>query len=1058
MAYVLGLDLGPNSIGWALLEADIEPGERWDHEVKGFLDTSAAGHPPIGVRVFEAGVPNLGDRKEKSPAQKRRMARSVRRNHQRRSRRRRETRRLLTDLGFLPPPGPGRDAVLALDPYEARAKGLDEPLTRAEFARAILHIAARRGFKSNRKTGAAKDDGVMLKAIGELEKEIKASGARTLGEFLAGLRKRQLEEDPTIRIRARHTKREMYAKEFDRLVAEQRKHHPELTDAAIEQLRHVVFDQRPFEVDEARRAAAPPRANLHRAPSVKRCPLEPKERCCPKGLWVAQRFRLLKEVNNLRVSVNGQPYRELTDEERKVVLEELEANESRKFDQLGKALQKRVSHGCDSTFQFNLERGWRNKLDGNVVEAKLRKAFDKKHAVVPWAEMPEPAKEQLRLALVEDEDDDLRAKLEEAGLTDEKLEGLLCWTPPDGYLGYSRKAIEKMLPLLEERCPESQAVQQCYPKSSGGAAMDRLPPFSSKETPVELRNVTNPLVLRALVEMRKVVNAIVREHGKPARIVVELARELKQSKREREEYSKRTRVLQKEREAASEFIRGHGGTPSPAIILRVRLWKEQQGRCLYTGDPIPQSAVLGGGEFDIDHILPRWQSLDDSYMNKVLVRRSANAEKGDRTVIQWLGEGSQQYREILNRAKLWELPGPKVRRLQTKEVDADQFSSRQLNDTRYISVLATRYLELLYPPKQRVGDPRLATHPKAVSVCSGGFTAELRRLWGLEGVIPPMTDLDGAPVVDPSETAGRKSRADHRHHAVDAVVVGLTTPSTLGRLSQYRRALEKGAARDEVKLSAPWPELRHDLQRHLVHVNVSHRPRKGLYDALHEETFRGAVRDGRGNVVEGRFTTRKALEDLSHKEIAAIRSKEVREIVERRLRDLGWTQSAQLPKGWHEGLKHHNGLPIKKVRLVVGLKNTVTLGDRSHRHAKLGNNHHVEFHVQEDGSVHPTVVSMLEATRLLRSGRRSAQEKKPAFTLARLESVLVGPPSDRRLAVVQKFSIVDGRIDLNLRDARDARKADTKPLKRIQSVKAWTALSPSKVQVDQLGRIWPAGD
>ena len=87
--YILGLDLGPNSIGWAILEADMAPSGNHDKLCEiGFLDTSRSGHPPMGVRVFEAGLENLDTSKEMSLCQQRREARSARRCHARRNARR----------------------------------------------------------------------------------------------------------------------------------------------------------------------------------------------------------------------------------------------------------------------------------------------------------------------------------------------------------------------------------------------------------------------------------------------------------------------------------------------------------------------------------------------------------------------------------------------------------------------------------------------------------------------------------------------------------------------------------------------------------------------------------------------------------------------------------------------------------------------------------------------------------------------------------------------------------------------------------------------------------
>ncbi|RMH01532.1 MAG: hypothetical protein D6702_11515, partial [Planctomycetota bacterium] len=524
--YVLGLDLGPNSIGWALLTANFqETSDRLTHEVTGFLPTERAGHPPLGVRVFEAGLDNFGTQKEKSLCQDRRTARSMRRNHQRRNARRQFVKRTLVRAGLLPADPAAFQELCELDPYELRARALDQPLQPFELGRALYHLAQRRGFKSNRKSGQAKEDRGILAEIGQLAGEIQDSGCRTLGEYLYRIGRDEAGTNQPllrgrIRLRGRHTRRDMYLEEFEQILAAQRPHHPQaLGDEVIEKLRWGIFFQHPFEVTDERRRRAPSRANLHRAPSIRPCPLEPDQRCCPRSDWHAQRFRLLKEVNNLKISEHFGPERPLDPDERQAVLEYLSTKDRCKFDDLRKVLAKL---GRDPYARFNLERGGRKGLDGNVVDHRLAGLFKPKKK---WALLDDGIKHRLREALIHEEDPDrLRQDLLSAGADPEKVEKVLDWSPPDAYLGYSRKAIEKLIPHLEEGCKEYEAVQRAYPDRPESAAFDRLPSLAAKDLPPDLRNITNPVVRRALVELRKVVNAIVREHGRPRRIIVELAR------------------------------------------------------------------------------------------------------------------------------------------------------------------------------------------------------------------------------------------------------------------------------------------------------------------------------------------------------------------------------------------------------------------------------------------------------------------------------------------------------------------------------------------------------
>ena len=1066
--YVLGLDLGPNSIGWAMLAVDPESGDAC-----GFFDTEAAGHPPMGVRVFEAGLDNFDTSKEEPRNQARRDARSMRRNHARRNARRRQMRQLLTASGLLPSSEADLDEIFRTDPYELRARALAEPLAPHELGRVLLHLCQRRGFKSNRKSGQAKEDKGILEEIGALDKSISENGFRTLGEYLNSLNSGRRESE-FARLRARHTRRDMYELEFDAIVSVQRgAHELILTDDLVEELRRLVFFQHPFEITEERRQQAPSRANLHRAPSVRNCPLEPTEKCAHRGEWFAQQFRVLKEVANLRISEHRGPERDLKPEEKQVVLDELFSKERVKFDALRKCLAK---IGVDPDATFNLERGSRTTLLGNSVENALASKFGRK----TWGNVDDASKVRLRDLLVHSEDEDLlRAELLAAGAPEEKVEKLIKWVPADGYMGYSLRALRRILPFLEAGKNEYEAVQAAYPDRPAAGMVDRLPPLASPDIPAELDNLTNPIVRRALVEVRKVVNALVREHGKPLRIVVEMARNMKDGPQRRKENSKRNRDRQAEREVAAKHVAEFGGNPnSRQDINRWLFWKEQGERCIYTGRSIPVSELFHGGEWEVDHILPRWRSLDDSLMNKVLVHRIANEQKGDRTPCEWLGEESEEYKQLLRRAdaelKGHRLPYPKFKKLAQRELGVDDFAARQLNDTRYITTLVVSYLSLLYPAEMRVGE-------KTIQTCRGGLTSELRRTWELNNLLSPLYNADGNPVLSAKlDRDGNplKSRDDHRHHAIDAVVVALSTRANLKRYQDYWKVRDlKPEVRSPIFL-VPWEGFRADVQENASRIVVSHRVQRKVAGALHEETFYGPAKDREGELVADRYVTRKVLADLTGKMVNNIRDDEIRCVVTARLYEHGWDgKSNALPKDWSsKPLTMASGVPIRKVRVEVPITNAVRL---KHRYAVLGNNHHMEVvaatATDEGGQpkkMWATVVSTMEAARRVRQEKAAVvqrdhgSDKTFVMSLARKESVWATSPvtGERVVCVVQKMSgasQLSSGFDIYFRDCRDSRVAgegNKTPFKRMKSFRPWADMDIEKIQVDPLGRVRPAND
>ncbi len=97
------------------------------------------------------------------------------------------------------------------------------------------------------------------------------------------------------------------------------------------------------------------------------------------------------------------------------------------------------------------------------------------------------------------------------------------------YCRYSRQAIAKLLPLLSRGVSLQTAIKELYPEqfSKEGEPLDRLPPVESEEMP----DLRNPVVERTLTELRRIVNALIKQYGKPDRIRIELGRDLRQHRR-----------------------------------------------------------------------------------------------------------------------------------------------------------------------------------------------------------------------------------------------------------------------------------------------------------------------------------------------------------------------------------------------------------------------------------------------------------------------------------------------------------------------------------------------
>ncbi|MBN1960118.1 MAG: hypothetical protein JW841_04170 [Deltaproteobacteria bacterium] len=372
--------------------------------------------------------------------------------------------------------------------------------------------------------------------------------------------------------------------------------------------------------------------------------------------------------------------------------------------------------------------------------------------------------------------------------------------------------------------------------------------------------------------------------------------------------------------------------------------------------------------------------------------------------------------------------------------------------------------------------PELKDGEKAVMSCRGGLTAELRRQLALNDILPPLINADGKIIVSGKQDDDGnplKSRDDHRHHAIDAVVIALSSRAFLKRYQDYWKT--RDTKNTKPTFMEPWPKFADDVKMVTSQINVSHRVCKKINGALHQETFYGPVKDNKGKLVVGKCAFRKPLEKMEKGEpLEEIIDLGIRELAKERAKACGWDgdPKSPLPKGAFDidkPLLQKSGVSVKKARVQVSMNNPHKL---KHRYAKLGNNHHMVFVAQGDsakGTLQTKVVTvpMIEAIARIHKGDNryapvNRQDENGTFlmSLCRKESLLATNPvtGEETLCVVQKFA---QDFDVCIRDARDSREATLAaktPFKRVSSIKSWEQLDVRKVQVDPLGRVSKAND
>ncbi|WP_051532411.1 type II CRISPR RNA-guided endonuclease Cas9 [Brackiella oedipodis] len=877
--YVIGLDIGIASIGWAVLALDEE-----DKPIA-LIDR--------GVRLFDKAETKKGD----SLSLARRTARGQRRRIGRRVKRLDLARQTLIEHGVLQPNdlnnNPDGNDFVANRPdnapgntvWDLRVKGLDHKLKSHEWAAVLLHLIKRRGYLSQGKSEAKADEetGKLLAGTAENHKKLANGNYRTPAELAVNT---FAKESGRIRNQAgsyQHTfLREDLQKELQSLFENQRNSKNPYANETLEK----AFDdyltwQKPALSDDALLKMVGP------------CTFEDGEKRAAKATYTAERFTWLTKLANLKIITNGVS-RELTPEERDKLKELPFELTSLTFSQVRKTL------GLDENSRFNLasykskKKSKKNKQDTQKEKTKtvikdaeketfmecksyhaIRKALGKTLDSEWEAIKNNPDLLDLigTTFTIYKTDKAIRKELK-SHLSPEAINALQKNLSFTKFLHVSLKMIKKIMPYLEEGMRYDEACKEVYGSHYGNSTQrllkQFLPPMDSEENVLN-DVIRNPVVARAVSQTRKVINAIIRRYGSPTKVIIETGRDLGKSFQERKEIKDHQKENRNQKLAAQEeFEKRFGVSPNGGDLLKMRLYEQQQGKCLYSGTTIELNQLLDKGYVEIDHALPFSRTWDDSFNNKVLVMGSENQNKGNRTPYEYLdGEHDsarwQTYVALVNGSNMSYL---KKQRLLTKEIKEDEWKARNLNDTRYIAIYLRDFIKANLLLKSSKENNVLTTN--------GRVTSLLRGRWGL----------------------AKDREANARHHAMDAVVVACTTPSFIQRITNYMKRKEANERLEttdpvtgEVKrvhFPKPWDGFRSEVLASIFRENpqeeipayrklvldqyldvdsikplfVSRMPRRVVTGEGHEATIRSAKR-----LKEGLSTVKKSINDLSKSDL-----------------------------------------------------------------------------------------------------------------------------------------------------------------------------------------------
>lgn len=846
--HVLGLDLGVGSIGWCLIALDAQGDPA---EILGMGSRVVPLNNATDAADFSIG-------KAFTANQERTARRTMRRGFARYQLRRYRLRRELEKFGMLPDAALIQLPLLELWELRERAATAGECLTLPELGRVLCHINQKRGYRHVKSDAAAivGDEGekkkdsnsAYLAGIRANDEKLQAEH-KTVGQYFAEQLRQNQSESPTggisYRIKDQIFSRQRYIDEYDQIMAAQRVHYPNiLTDEFIRMLRdEVIFMQRPlksckhlvslceFEKQEKVMRVQQDDGKGGRQLIERRVKFGPK--VAPKSSPLSQLCRIYEAVNNIRLTrPDGSP-RDITPEERAKIVAHLQSSASLSFAALKKLLKEKALIADQLTTKSGLKGNstrvalasalqpypqYHHLLDMELetrmmtvqlTDEETGEVTEREVAVVTDSYVRQPLYRLWHILYsIEERDAMRRALITQLGMTEEDLDGGLLDQlyrldfVKSGYGNKSAKFICKLLPQLQQGLGYSEACAAVGYRHSNSPTSEEITERTLLEKiPLLQRNeLRQPLVEKILNQMINLVNALKAEYGVDE-VRVELARELKMSREERERMAEGNRRREKENKAIAEKIRECGLFPTKSRIRKYMLWEEAGRQCLYCGRSIDEKQCLNGDDMEVEHIIPKSVLYDDSYGNKTCACRRCNKEKGNRTALEYIrAKGwEDEYMERINeRLKAKKISYSKYQRLRwLKEDIPSDFLERQLRLTQYISRQAMAILQ------QGI---------RRVSASEGGVTARLRSLWGYDDILHTL-NLDRYDSMGETECVSREGetteklrikdwskRKDHRHHAIDALVVASTRQGYIQRLNRVSSESEREAMSGEIEM------------------------------------------------------------------------------------------------------------------------------------------------------------------------------------------------------------------------------------------------------------------
>jgi len=795
MLKVLGLDLGTNSIGFALLELE-EKNE---------------------ITIFNELASNSIIFSEYVLAEERRNFRSGRRRNERASRRKENIRKIFTYFNLASKEILNKPIEYFnnltnkfKEPYILREKAINGvQLSKDEFIFALYTIISRRGysnlFATQDSDNEAKESELINSAIINNKKIYKNNNYKLPSKVLT-MKKEEIEKEGFINVAIRNKKdnynnsldRKLWQEEIELLIDSQKENIDLFKDIkiyedfkdkilnGINENSYGVFEQRDLKSVEDMVGFCSFYNDYHKD----------KQKRVINAHIKAIEFILRQRIENsnlgnLIINKKTGEFQQISKDEIETTInfwlktpnvQKITAKNI--FKNAGiKDIEIQTSHMQDDTVQdISVHKALLEIVDFETL-TKNKDFYSKLLETLHYYVSKEQIKNEIK-------------KLNNNLLSDEQIEKIANINKAtSSYLSFSLKFVNEILEKMKKNINYQTSLEELgyFKRYTNMKAYDYLPPLNASEDDINwfkkhipnfnseelfYQPLISPNVKRVISILRRLINELISKYGKIDKIIIETARELN-SKKDEEKIKKSQEQNKKDIKDAETTLKSNNKELSQKNILRVRLLHEQKLKCLYSGEALTIDEALDENITEIEHFIPRSKIWIDSYKNKILVLKKYNQNKSNQhpiTFLKSIGEWEKfvgrvnEFISNINK-KDWLTNEKNIEKIYNDEKLEDRF----LNDTRSATKIVANYLEhYLFPKQNEYGKGE--SNDKIIRV-TGKAINELKKLWGINETQPTNQD-------------GKKDRDTNYHHTIDAIVISLLNNSSKKALNDFFKQKE----------------------------------------------------------------------------------------------------------------------------------------------------------------------------------------------------------------------------------------------------------------------------